>query len=50
MSTILIITLLILIFGAGGGYYAHGRYGNAGLGGVRLSRFTTPEAHALLDC
>ena len=34
MSTILIIVLLILIFGGGGGYYAHGRYGTAGLGGV----------------
>jgi hypothetical protein len=34
MSTILIVILLILIFGGGGGYYAHGRYGTAGLGGV----------------
>ncbi|MGD0187645.1 MAG: hypothetical protein ABSC25_20680 [Roseiarcus sp.] len=34
MSTILIIIILILIFGGGGGYYAHGRYGTAGLGGV----------------
>ena len=34
MSTILIIILLIIIFGGGGGYYAHGRYGTAGLGSV----------------
>jgi len=34
MSTILIIVVLILLFGGGGGYYAHGRYGYAGLGGV----------------
>ena len=34
MGTILIIILLIIIFGGGGGYYAHGRYGTAGLGGV----------------
>jgi hypothetical protein len=34
MSTILIIVILILLFGGGGGYYAHGRYGGAGLGGV----------------
>jgi hypothetical protein len=34
MSTILIIVVLVLIFGGGGGYYAHGRYGGAGLGGV----------------
>ena len=34
MSTILIVIILIVIFGGGGGYYAHGRYGGAGLGGV----------------
>jgi uncharacterized protein YjbJ (UPF0337 family) len=34
MSTIVIIIILLLIFGGGGGYYAHGRYGGAGLGGV----------------
>jgi hypothetical protein len=34
MSTILIIVILVLLFGGGGGYYAHGRYGGAGLGGV----------------
>jgi hypothetical protein len=34
MSTILIIVVLVLLFGGGGGYYAHGRYGGAGLGGV----------------
>ncbi|MGD0106117.1 MAG: DUF3309 domain-containing protein [Rhodopila sp.] len=34
MSPLLIILLLVLIFGGGGGYYAHGRYGSAGLGGV----------------
>jgi hypothetical protein len=33
MSTILIIVVLIILFG-GGGYYAHGRYGGTGLGGV----------------
>jgi hypothetical protein len=26
--------VLLLLFGGGGGYYAHGRYGGAGLGGV----------------
>ena len=34
MGTILLIILLALVFGGGGGYYAHGRYGGAGLGGV----------------
>ena len=34
MSTILIIVVLLLLFGGGGGYYAHSRYGSAGLGGV----------------
>jgi hypothetical protein len=34
MSTILIIIVVILLLGGGGGYYAHGRYGGAGLGGV----------------
>ena len=34
MSTILIIIVLVLILGGGGGYYAHGRYGGTGLGGV----------------
>jgi hypothetical protein len=34
MSTLLIIIVLLLLFGGGGGYYAHGRYGTAGLGGV----------------
>ena len=34
MGTILLIILLVLLFGGGGGYYAHGRYGGAGLGGV----------------
>lgn len=33
MSTILIIIVLIVLLG-GGGYYAHGRYGGAGLGSV----------------
>ena len=34
MITILIIVLLLILLGGGGGYYAHGRYGGAGLGGV----------------
>jgi hypothetical protein len=34
MSLILLIILIVLIFGGGGGYYAHSRYGGAGLGGV----------------
>jgi Protein of unknown function (DUF3309) len=34
MGTILIIVVLVLLLGGGGGYYAHGRYGGAGLGGV----------------
>jgi hypothetical protein len=34
MSLIVIIIILVLVFGGGGGYYAHGRYGGAGLGGV----------------
>ena len=34
MSTLVIIIILILLFGGGGGYYAHSRYGGAGLGGV----------------
>jgi hypothetical protein len=34
MLTILLIVLLIILLGGGGGYYAHGRYGGAGLGGV----------------
>ena len=34
MLTILVIVLLIILLGGGGGYYAHGRYGGAGLGGV----------------
>lgn len=34
MGTIIIIVLLVLLLGGGGGYYAHGRYGSAGLGGV----------------
>ncbi len=34
MSTLLIIIILIILFGGGGGYYAHSRYGGAGLGGV----------------
>jgi uncharacterized protein DUF3309 len=34
MGTVLIIIVLILLLGGGGGYYAHGRYGGAGLGGV----------------
>lgn len=34
MSTLLIIIVLILLFGGGGGFYAHSRYGGAGLGGV----------------
>jgi hypothetical protein len=34
MLTILVIVLLIVLLGGGGGYYAHGRYGGAGLGGV----------------
>ena len=46
MSTILIIIVLILIFGGGGGYYAHGRYGTAGLGGVLglVLSLSSPEA------
>lgn len=31
MSTILIIVVVLLLLGGGGGYYAHGRYGGAGL-------------------
>ncbi len=31
MGTILLVIILILVFGGGGGYYAHGRYGFAGL-------------------
>ncbi|MFZ2109533.1 MAG: DUF3309 domain-containing protein [Roseiarcus sp.] len=34
MSLIVVIIILVLVFGGGGGYYAHGRYGGAGLGGV----------------
>jgi len=34
MGTILIIVILVLLLGGGGGYYAHGRYGGRGLGGV----------------
>jgi hypothetical protein len=34
MGTVLIIILILVVFGGGGGYYAHGRYGGAGLGGV----------------
>jgi hypothetical protein len=34
MSLIVIIIILVLVFGGGGGYYAHGRYGGAGLSGV----------------
>jgi hypothetical protein len=34
MSLLVIIVILLLLFGGGGGYYAHGRYGGAGLGGV----------------
>jgi hypothetical protein len=34
MSRIVIVIILVLLFGGGGGYYAHGRYGGAGLGGV----------------
>ena len=34
MMTILLIILIIVLLGGGGGYYAHGRYGGAGLGGV----------------
>jgi hypothetical protein len=37
MLTILVIVLLIILLGGGGGYYAHGRYGGAGLGGVLAS-------------
>ena len=37
MLTILAIVLLIILLGGGGGYYAHGRYGGAGLGGVLAS-------------
>lgn len=33
MGTIIIIVLLLLLM-SGGGYYAHGRYGGRGLGGV----------------
>ncbi len=34
MLTILLVVLLIILLGGGGGYYAHGRYGAPGLGGV----------------
>jgi hypothetical protein len=34
MTTILLIILIIVLLGGGGGYYAHGRYGTPGLGGV----------------
>jgi hypothetical protein len=34
MGTILIIVILVVLLGGGGGYYAHGRYGGRGLGGV----------------
>ena len=34
MTTILLIILIIVLLGGGGGYYAHGRYGGAGLGSV----------------
>jgi hypothetical protein len=34
MTTILLIVLVIVLLGGGGGYYAHGRYGAPGLGGV----------------
>nr|WP_234913368.1 DUF3309 domain-containing protein [Rhizobium rhizogenes] len=34
MGTILIIVILVVLVGGGGGYYAHGRYGGRGLGGV----------------
>ena len=33
MMTILLIILIIVLLGGGGGYYAHGRYGGAGLAG-----------------
>jgi hypothetical protein len=34
MNTILVVIILLIIFGGGGGYYAHGRYGTAGLSSV----------------
>lgn len=34
VGTILIIVILIVLLGGGGGFYAHGRYGGRGLGGV----------------
>jgi len=34
MSIVLVVIVLVLLLGGGGGYYAHGRYGGAGLGGV----------------
>lgn len=34
MGLIILIIVLLLVFGGGGGYYAHSRYGGAGLGGV----------------
>ncbi len=34
MGMILLIIIVLVLFGGGGGYYAHGRYGGAGLGGV----------------
>lgn len=34
MMTILLIILIIVLLGGGRGYYAHGRYAGAGLGGV----------------
>ena len=37
MTTILLIILLIILLGGGGGYYAHGRYGAPGIGGVSAS-------------
>lgn len=34
MNLLLVIVILIVLFGGGGGYYAYGRAGYVGLGGV----------------
>jgi hypothetical protein len=34
VGTILIIVILVVLLGGGGGFYAHGRYGGRGSGGV----------------
>ena len=52
MMTILLIILIIVLLGGGGGYYAHGRYGGAGLGGVLRLGAGGPDrslAHGRID-